>query len=115
MFLQRLHFTGSGSSPGFEEVDSGYVAKIFYPSLTVSGYIFSLKNGIAFGKGVVADNTTGFVYVYGTKPNTLGNDLFVARFPKSNIYNSWEFYNGSGWSTNASTAQKIYSEFTSSF
>jgi hypothetical protein len=116
IFLQRMHLTGSGNNLSFEEVDSGYIAKILFPMLTISSYsLLPEKNGITFGNGVVVDNVAGFVYVYGTKPNTLGNDLFVARFPKSNIYNSWEYYNGSGWSTSASTAQKIYSEFTSSF
>lgn len=116
IFLQRIHLIGSGNSSSFEVVDSSYMAKINFPALTVISYsLLSEKNGIMFGKGVVVDNTTGFVYVYGIKPNTLGNDLFVARFPKSNIYNSWEFYDGSGWNTDAKKAQKIYSEFTSSF
>lgn len=116
IFLQRLHLTGSGNSSSFEVVDSGYIAKINFPALAVSGYsLLPEKNGIIFGKGVVTDNTTGFVYVYGIKPNTSGNDLYVARFLKSNIYMSWEYYDGNGWNTDANKAQKIYSEFTSSF
>lgn len=116
VFLQRIHLTGSGNSSSFEVLDSGYIAKIIFPGLFVAGYsLLPEKNGIMFGKGVVVDNTTGFVYVYGLKPSTSGNDLFVARFLKSNIYMSWEYYDGSGWTSDANQAQKIYSEFTSSF
>jgi hypothetical protein len=115
-FLQRIHLTGSGNNLSFEIVDSSYVAKIIYPVLSVVGYsLLPEKNGIIFGKGVVADDAARLIYVYGTKPGTQGNDLFVARFQRSNIYIPWEFYNGSGWSKDASKAVKIYSEFTSSF
>lgn len=114
IFLTRIRATGSGGGFGFEGIDTPYIAKVKIPEMTVSGYsILSSKNGIVFNNGVIKDGN--YNYVYGIKGNGFGNDVFLARFPISNIYASWEYYGHDGWSTNISSIQKIHSEFTSSF
>lgn len=114
IFQGRIHHTGDEGAWAFEEVDSLYVAKINIRNLQVAGYSFlGTRDRIVFNNGVVTvDNYT---YVYGIRNNGFGNDLFVARFLKDNIYATWEYYNGTSWSTDIATAAKIHSEFTASF
>ena len=112
VFLSRVK-TGSGGL-GFTSVDTNYVAKIKIADMSVTGYsILSSKNGIVFNNAVINDGS--YNYIYGTKSNGFGDDVFVARFPASNLYAAWEYYSSTGWNTNLSTIQKIHSEFTSSF
>ena len=111
-FLERIHATGSGL--GFERIDSLYVGRIQVSTMAQASYArLGSKAGISFTKGVVNDG--GYNYVYGTRNNGFGNDLFVARFPEANLYAPWEYYNGTSWTTNITNAAKIHDEFTSSF
>ena len=113
VFLSRVKATGSGGF-GFAGVDTNYVAKIKIADMTVTGYsILPPKNGINFNNSVIKDGS--YNYIYGTKSNGFGNDVFVTRFPSANLYAPWEYYGSAGWNTNLSAIQKIYSEFTSSF
>ncbi len=114
VFQNRIRSTGEGGSFGFESVDSLYVSKIFVPTMEVKGYAaLGSKDDISFSLGPVADG--GFQYIYGDRDNGLGRDIFVARFPENNLYADWEYYNGSGWTTDINQAEKIHSEFTASF
>jgi len=114
VFLSRIKATGGGGGFGFTGVDSNYVAKIKIPDMTLTGYsILPSKNGIVFNNAVVKEGA--YNYMYGTKSNGFGNDVFVARFPSANLYAAWEYYGAAGWSTNLSSIQKIHSEFTASF
>jgi hypothetical protein len=113
VFLGRLKATGSGGF-GFAAVDTNYVAKIRVADLTVAGYsILPSRNGIVFTNSVIKEGS--YNYIYGIKNNGFGNDLFVARFPSSNLYAKWEYYGSTGWNTNIAYIQKVHSEFTSSF
>jgi hypothetical protein len=112
VFLQRLH--SIATDPYFEQLDSSYVAKLHFPDLTVSGYsLLPNQNGISFGTSVFKEG--GYCYVYGIKSSGFGNNLYVARFPESNIYSTWEYYNGINWTTNVNNANAIHNEFTYSF
>lgn len=113
VFMQRLH--SLPADPYFEVLDdSSYVAKIHFPDLTVSGYsLLPDQNDIVFGTSVFKEG--GYCYVYGIKGNGFGNDLYVARFPETNIYASWEYYNGSNWDNNVNNAASVYNEFSYSF
>lgn len=112
VFLVRLR--NSIPPGGFVEVDSQYVAKIKVPEMIVAGFIsFGSRNNIHFLQGAVNDG--GFYYVYGIRDNGFGRDVFVARYPESNIYAPWEYHSASGWTTNINSAVKIHDEFTSSF
>ena len=114
IFLGRLRATGVGGGFGFEGVDTSYVAKIKIPEMTIAGYsILANKKGIGFNNAVIKDGD--YNYVYGIKGNGLGNDVFVARFPVSDVYAPWEYYGNKGWSADISSIKKIHAEFTSSF
>jgi PKD repeat protein len=89
-----------------------YLAKIYIPSLTNASAIKSLilipnLNKIEFGNAVLVSEDSGYVYIYGHKPYTFINDLYVARFPYNNPGAAWEYYNGSEWVNNVQEAAKI--------
>lgn len=114
IFQGRIHSTGGPGSWAFEGVDSLYVAKMLIATMDVVGYAFlGTKNDISFNSGLIKKGN--YYYVYGIKNNGFGNDLYVARFPTNNLYANWEYFSGSGWTTNILNAHKIHSEFTSSF
>jgi len=114
VFLSRLKSTGEPGMWGFTGVDSNYVGTICTSDLsTISYNVLSSKNGINFGISTIAKGR--FTLIYGIKSNGFGNDLFLARFPTDNIYSSWQYFDGEGWTSELSKIRKIHSEFTSSF
>lgn len=112
LFLTRLRSTSDTGMWSFEVVDSNYVAKIASGNKVTYSLLHS-GNGITFGVATLIHN--GYTYVYGIRSNGFGNDLFAARFSEGDIYSEWEYYDGAAWSSNPGKAQKIHSEFTSSF
>ena len=113
VFLSRIRATDAGGL-GFTGVDANYVAKIKVGDMSVAGYsILPSKNGIVFNNAIIKDGS--YNYIYGTKGNGFGNDVFVARFPSVNVYAAWEYYGTGGWGKNLAFIQKVHSEFTSSF
>lgn len=94
-----------------------FVAKIHTPGLASAADIVSISplpamNDIAFGSAVLADTVTNYAYIYGSKANWIVYEPYVARVPLDNILGQWEFYNGSGWTTDAAAAQKIMADYT---
>lgn len=85
------------------------IAKVLLPSFTLLS-ITSIppKNGITMGKAVLFDESSGFYYIYGNKRNWIVFEPYVARTKFENLVSgNWEFFTGSGWSTDASSAKKI--------
>ena len=114
IFQSRIRSTGEGGMWGFAGVDSNYVAKI--PLNNMSGISYLLlpgSDGINFGHSFI--NKGRFTYVYGIRSNGFGNDLFVARFRKGDVYSEWTYFDGKGWSGDIGRISRIYAEFTSSF
>ena len=94
--------------------DSPTIAKIMLPGYTFNSYYpLPYKNGINFNYSIIRDSD--YYYVYGTKSNGFGNDLFAARYPANNIYGTWQYYGGNGWGTDINSITRIWDEFTSSF
>jgi hypothetical protein len=93
--------------------DTHRVAKILLPGYTFDSYYQLPSNSIAFANAVVQDSA--YFYIYGTRKNGFGNDLFVARYPANNIYAGWQYYGSNGWSNDTSSITRIWDEFTSSF
>ena len=113
--------------PGYQHNDTVYVflnklshantpaiARILLPGYNLdSYYALPYPKGINFTNAIVRD--TDYNYLYGTRNNGFGNDLFVARFPANNIYGTWQYYGNTGWSADTNTITKIWDEFTASF
>jgi len=114
VFLNRLRSTGEGGMWGFAGVDTGYVAKMPADDLPAISYsILPRTDSINFGVSVIEED--GYTIIYGIRDNGFGNDLFVARFKKGNLYSNWEYFDGEEWSSDIKDIKKIHSEFTASF
>jgi hypothetical protein len=114
VFQTRIRSTPEGGMWGFEGVDSNYVAKILVSDLSQISYsLLPSRKGITFGTSFLEKGR--FMYVYGIKWNGFGNDLFVARFRKGDIYSEWTYFDGEKWTYDINKIRKIHSEFTASF
>lgn len=116
IFLDRIRSTGNGPF-AFEVVDTNYIARVPVGNPAQVSYIIQgSRNGIDFNKAVINDvSFCGFTFIYGTKTNGFGNDVFLARFPTADANAAWQYYSDNGWVNDAAQAKVIYSEFTSSF
>ena len=83
---------------------NGYTFNSYYP--------IPYPAGIDFTYSIVQQSD--YYYLYGTRSNGFGNDLFVARYPANNIYAPWQYYGSNGWSTDITAITRIWDEFTSS-
>ena len=61
----------------------------------------------SWGAAVTSDADD--VYIYGTRQDGFGKDLFVARTPHGSIgtASAWQFWNGSGWSSSIGAATPV--------
>lgn len=95
--------------------DTSFIAQLLLPDLTLHGYTQRPdRDGIEFSNAVVQGGD-GFTYIYGTRNNGFGNDLFVGRYPEGNIYADWEYHGRNGWDGDISKIERVWDEFTSSF
>lgn len=86
-----------------------YIAKVLLSSFTLLSITeLPVMNGITMGKAVIYDEPSGYYYIYGNKLNWIVFEPYVARTKfKDLVSGNWEFYTGSNWSTNPSSAKKI--------
>jgi len=85
-------------------------AKMKFPEMKVVNYsALPDFNGITFGLGFIKDERSGYVYGYGQKniPQTIENNVYVARFPINNPNTLWECWDGAAWSRDMSKAAAI--------
>lgn len=85
------------------------IAKVLLPSFNLlSITALPSMNGLAMGKAVIYDASSGYYYIYGNKLNWIVYEPYVARTKFEDLVSgNWEFYTGNGWSTNASLVKKI--------
>ncbi|MFZ4522434.1 MAG: DUF5005 domain-containing protein [Bacteroidales bacterium] len=89
-----------------------YVVKLHLPDLHQVGIYPVHDNGpnSIYGRAVIADTNTGYLYIYGNRLNWIVWEPVVARCSLSNPLLPWEYYTGSGWSWFPEQAQKISSD-----
>jgi hypothetical protein len=97
------------------EHQANYVSKIYTPNLTDASSIKQLKQlnlpaWAEFGTAVVVDSVSNYIYLYGMKKDWIIFRPLLARVPMDKDVTSnsvWEFFNGTGWSSDANTSQQI--------
>jgi hypothetical protein len=87
----------------------------FRPGIGPSGWRVFPKDGPAYGAWVLQADmgiTEGFDYVYGTKPDSLGNRVHVARVPHGREASpeQWRFFDGKDWSEDPARAAPIFDD-----
>jgi hypothetical protein len=63
------------------------------------------STGIEYGSGILEDG--GYTYVYGTEDLGADKYLHVARAPSGGLLGSWEFFTGTGWSTDPAASARL--------
>jgi hypothetical protein len=107
VYLSEIQETPKGGMWGFKSIGQSW-AKMSFPGLKVTGYVkLPSFNGIQFSCGFVADQETGFTYVFGDKLHGIGSDVYVARFHTVNPETDWTFWDGKSWSDNVTQAAII--------
>jgi hypothetical protein len=99
VFCHNMKNTGKGVM-GFARGGPDAWAKISFPEMKVVAYTTLQDFGnINFGHSFIKDDSNGYVYAYGMgqAKNSLGNNLYIARFPASDPGAAWTFWTGTAW------------------
>lgn len=95
-----------------------FVSKIFTAGMEDASSIkklnkLDLPNTVEFGTTVVVDSATNYVYVYGMKADWIIFRPLIARVPLNDDVSrvrAWEFFNGTGWSSDVNTASQLMAD-----
>ena len=89
-----------------------YLVKLKFPDLHQVGIYHVHDNGAnaIYGRAVIADTASGYLYIYGNRLNWIVWEPVVARCSISNPLLPWEYYDGSGWSWSPGQAMPISSD-----
>ncbi len=96
--------------PGWNfEFNDTYLVYFSYPALELLGmelHPYYQQNEVRYGNQVMQEGD--YTYIYGRKDMS-GNVPYVhlARVPKGNLTAAWEFYDGFGWSNDASQTARL--------
>jgi hypothetical protein len=109
--FQTLMYQGSDGMWGFL-YETTHILEYDLPGLQLRATTPIPFHGLAdIHYGMAALNEGGYIYIYAQVD--IENDIdpisevMVARATASNPYTGWQYYNGSGWSNNASEAVKL--------
>jgi hypothetical protein len=109
--FQTLMYQGGDGMWGFM-YETTHILEYDLPGLQLSNNAPIPFNGSTdIHYGMAALNESGYIYIYAQVD--IENDwdpiaeVMVARATASNLYTGWQYYNGSGWSDNASDAVKL--------
>jgi hypothetical protein len=108
VYLQGIQLIPGGGSFGFIITGEDYMAKIKYPEMTVASYTaLPFMDSVFYGSAIVKEPNSNTVYAYGVKNEGLGSNVYLAKFDATNPTQNWQFWNGTGWSTNQAVKQKV--------
>ena len=63
------------------------------------------SNGVEYGSGILEDG--GYTYIYGTEDLGADKYMHVARVPRGGLLGQWEFFTGTGWSTDPAASARL--------
>ncbi|RCH54748.1 hypothetical protein DJ568_09670 [Mucilaginibacter hurinus] len=95
VYCSGVKIIGSGVM-GFAPTGKHVLAKLKFPEMTVKGYItLNIPDKMGYGSAFIKDGK--YIYVYGHKHSFGISDIYVARFPVSNFYARWDYWDGKSW------------------
>lgn len=82
------------------EYEGCYIARLTYPGLhqVPMQPVAETGTDLFFGRAVLADSVSGWLYIYGNRLNWIVWEPVLARCPIGNPFLPWEYYTGNGWS-----------------
>ncbi len=113
-FLMEIHRNKNG---GFhwQQVKT-VVATFMLPSLKLIGVTPIHQPNLSIQWGAYVMNLGSYTYIYGaTATSTTQKKMYVARVTSHNLNSQWKYFDGSGWTVNASKAAGIYNGVSEQF
>lgn len=109
--FQTLMYQGSGDMWGFR-YETTHILEYNLPGLELvktTPIPFNGSENIHYGMAALKDGDYVYMYAQVDVTNDMNpiSEVLVARSMMNNLYTGWEYYTGSGWSTNASAAEKL--------
>jgi len=109
--FQTLMYQGSGDMWGFR-YETTHILEYNLPDLELvktTPIPFNGSEDIHYGMAALKDGEYVYTYAQVDVTNDMNpiSEVLVARSMMDNLYTGWEYYTGSGWSTNASAAEKL--------
>ena len=109
--FQTLMYQGSGDMWGFR-YETTHILEYNLPGLELvktTPIPFNGSENIHYGMAALKDGEYVYMYAQVDVTNDMNpiSEVLVARSMMNNLYTGWEYYTGSGWSTNASAAEKL--------
>jgi hypothetical protein len=106
VFLARFERTGSGA---WDYRFAGTsIATLSLPGLAVRSIAPGPAGPVAWGTGTLDDGD--WTYVYGVEDRQAVKYLHVARAPRGHLLDAWEYYTGSGWSTDPAASARVFDQ-----
>lgn len=109
--FQTLMYQGSGDMWGFM-YETTHILEYDLPSLQLRNTTpipFTGSTDVHYGMAAINDGDYIYIYAQVDIDNSWipVSEVSVARTTLANLYTGWQYYNGSGWSNNASDAVKL--------
>jgi hypothetical protein len=92
---------------GNMEFTGTYLAQVSIPTLAVDSISEISQTDILWGHYVLPNQNGDSLYIYGTRKNWITFDNYLARCPINGVYGQWQYFTGTGWSSNPTNAGKI--------
>ncbi len=106
-FLMEIHRQGNG---GFhwQQVKT-VIATFSLPALKLTGVTPLRQPNLSIQWGSYVMNLGGYAYIYGaTATSTTQKKMYLARVSSDDLTAKWQYFDGSGWTADASRAAGIY-------
>lgn len=109
--FQTLMYQGSGDMWGFR-YETTHILEYNLLGLELvktTPIPFNGSENIHYGMAALKDGEYVYMYAQVDVTNDMNpiSEVLVARSMMNNLYTGWEYYTGSGWSTNASATEKL--------
>ena len=109
--FQTLMYQGSDDMWGFK-YETTHILEYSLPGLELvktTPIPFNGSEDVHYGMAALREGDYVYTYAQVDVRNDMDpiSEVLVARSAMNNLYTNWEYYTGSGWSTNASSAVKL--------
>ena len=103
-FLLKMRATGSGA---WDFAYAGtYMATYSLPGMAPQSVVpVAASDSISWGMWVLDDG--GYTYIYGVEDHGWDKYVHVARVPAGSVSGQWQYYTGSGWSTDPTASARL--------
>ena len=109
--FQTLMYQGGDGMWGFK-YETTHILEYSLPGMELvktTPIPFNGSEDIHYGMAALKEDDYAYIYAQVDVRNDVNpiSDVLVARATMDNLYSNWEYYTGSGWSTNPSAAVKL--------